>query len=178
MAFNAQDPAYQRAIQRARAANSMGPTRLTRPMEAEITRQHAGYQESRGLAFERLGLSKRLADQEYELSKARADMNQKRIGLAEDRLAWDKKRFTKDIKDQDNAVTYSIFSGLLGTGLGYYEGQQRSKMLAEETVDRKLTQDLYRQNLKKQTEFMEKAFPTFKSARTRTTGPRRSRRKY
>lgn len=131
-AFNYDDPRFQRDLQRARAQNLGGPKRLDRPITGRVVGAHAAHQLGRQQQFEGLHLSKKMADTRYDLNKALSKQRDRRLGLGEDRLDWRRSTFDRDIEDQNDALNFSIASGLLGTGFSIYEGRRRESAIAQE----------------------------------------------
>ena len=132
--FNRDDPRYQRDLQRVRSARSMGPgyktltgRRANRGVLSsaigEVTGKHAGYQQARQQAFERLAQSKKSSDISYGLNKSRLRYSDKDFKLRE--RAFDAER---------EMMPYAIGGGLLSAIGSGYEGYRRSEALKKSTA--------------------------------------------
>ena len=126
-AFNADNPIYQRELQRRRSKRSMGPSRLARVDEGEVTGRHAGYQLGRHLQYAGLAQSKLASQLAHNRAMAALKHSGRLTGLAESRL-----------KDQRSQLLPSMLLGLGGIAASGYLGHKRDKALKAATERQRL----------------------------------------
>jgi hypothetical protein len=147
MAFNAKDPRFQRAAQRAFARASMtgNAARL-----GKLTQQHAAGQLSRQLEFGRLGLQKRASEQRFDQAEKSLDLAGRRIDLAGKGLDFRISNFEDLMKDRKRNLKFQI--GLGGAGVLYsgLEGRRRAQKIEEETELKREQNKLIKEIIEKQ----------------------------
>jgi len=132
--FNADDPRYQREIQRAAAKRSMGPARLERATTGEIAGRHAGYQLGRQEQFKRLAL-------QSQLSRQQGEQFDKTLGLNTRKQAFREKEFNTNLGREKSGLNQTMLMGLLGTGISEMEARRREKILQSQLAQRNVDRD-------------------------------------
>jgi len=135
-AFNAQDPRYQREIQKAAAQASMGPSRLARVTTGEIAQRHAGYQLGRQEQLKGLALQSKLSDQ-Y------AKQFDKTHALNVSKQRFQESTFKENLSREKKGLNQTMLMGLLGSGYGIYEGRRREKLEQEELAAQRYSQNKF-----------------------------------
>ena len=128
-AFNADDPRFQREMQRAAAKRSMGPARLERATTGEITGRHAGYQAGRQQQFRSLALSSELSKQRHAQALTRAGQADRSFGLASRRQGFRESEFATNLGREQSGLNQTMLMGLLGSGFSLMEGRRREGII-------------------------------------------------
>lgn len=129
MAFNRNDPAYQRELQRASAKRSMGPSRLASAVEEDITSRHAQRQEGRKQQFRGLELTRQGLLQQHERALASAGRFDQSFGLAQQRQGFAESEHAVNKGRAESGLSQTMLMGLLGTGYSVLEGRRREGIL-------------------------------------------------
>jgi hypothetical protein len=112
-------------MQKAYAKNNMGKGRgVGSVIQSRIMAEAAGQKQARDLQFLRLADAKKRALSAHKYNMA---------GLAQRGRSMD--LTDRKLKDQKDDFGTMIATGLLGTGMGYMEGERRRKQLAADRAE-------------------------------------------
>jgi hypothetical protein len=156
LGFNERDPRFQRERQRAASKASMRGGQLSRAAEGAVVGRHAANQMSRGLAFERLGLQSRMAQQRFDMAKTRIAQADKERGLRKDDLKFRKDIFKDRMADRRSNLRWTIGLGLGTAGLSFMEGRRRSAALEAERQRRVAFETRTQEQFDKQDALMQR----------------------
>jgi hypothetical protein len=131
--FNANDPQYQRAIQRAAAKAGM---RGNQANTAPIAAQHAKYQLGRQTTFGGLALQQAAQRQAFNQALVRNKQWGQEQGLREAYFGENKSRFYDQMDERKSNLDWTMGLGLATAGLSYLEGKRRQGIMATENAYR------------------------------------------
>jgi hypothetical protein len=109
MAINYQDPRFQRALLNLQATKGRAGVTDT----AGLTSQFAAQQQGVHNAFTRMGIDR--------------EIQEARLGLAHQGLAWDAKMFKRKMQAQEDELKFGLIGGLGTSIFAGLEGRRRRK---------------------------------------------------